>query len=194
MKKIPCLFRRDFTDQRNPKLLREVTPGCEWVLAGEGMATRKWDGTACAIIGGKLHARYDAKRGKTAPVGAIPIGEPDAVTGHHPHWILADRPEDKWIREAFTALEHKLDGTYEAVGPKINSNHERMEVHALLKHDAYVLAMISARTWDGLREYLTNSAIEGIVFHHADGRMAKIRRDDYGLDWTTPSHPAREGA
>jgi hypothetical protein len=70
MKKIPCLFQRDFTDKRRPTLLRDVTPGCEWVLAGEGVATRKRDGTACAVIGGKLFKRYDVKRGRPVPAGA----------------------------------------------------------------------------------------------------------------------------
>jgi hypothetical protein len=46
---MPCLFVRDFTDKRNPKISTDVTPGCEWVMAGEGVATRKYDGTACLV-------------------------------------------------------------------------------------------------------------------------------------------------
>lgn len=76
MKKIPCLFQRDFTDRRNPRLLESVTPGMEWVIADEGEATIKLDGTACAVIGGKLYKRYDAKHGKPAPVDGIPCDEP----------------------------------------------------------------------------------------------------------------------
>jgi hypothetical protein len=33
------------------------------VINGEGQAFIKRDGTACAVIGGVLHKRYDAKRG-----------------------------------------------------------------------------------------------------------------------------------
>lgn len=181
MKKIPCLFQRDFTDRRNPILLREVTPGCEWVIAGEGVATRKWDGTAVAIINGKLYARYDGKRGKPLPDGAIPCGDPDLVTGHNPSWVLADGPEYKWIREAHGGKAYE-DGTYEAIGPKINGNHDRVASHSLQKH-GFVICGKAPRDWDGLRKYLEGDEIEGIVFHHSDGRMCKIRRDDYGFDW-----------
>ena len=38
------------------------------------------------------------------------------------------------------------------------------------------------RTFDGIREFLAPLDIEGIVFHHPDGRMVKIRKDDYGLN------------
>jgi hypothetical protein len=182
MKKIPCLFERDFTDRRNPVLLRSVTPGCEWVMNGEGSATRKWDGTACAIIDFNLHARYDAKMGKVAPEGAIPIGCPDPVTGHHPHWIKATFPEHKYIIEAYNALASKINGTYEAVGPNINGNHDNFDTHILIRHGAREYD-ISDRSWEGLQSFLLSRPIEGIVFHHIDGRMAKIRRDDYGFDW-----------
>jgi len=180
MKKIPCLFQRDFTDRRNPVLLRAVTVGCEWVLAGEGVATQKWDGTAVAIINGKLYARYDAKRGKPIPPGAIPCGEPDPVTGHNPCWVLAAGPEYKWINEAHGGKSY-VDGTYEAVGPKINGNHDRLDSHMLAKHGGVMLTV--PRDWEGLLYYLAGHDIEGIVFHHPDGRMCKIRRDDYGLPW-----------
>jgi hypothetical protein len=197
MKKIPCLFVRDFTDRRHPVITEVVTPGCEWVIAGEGIATRKWDGAACAIIGGKLYARYDAKNGKAPPEGAIPCDDPDPVTGHWPHWIPATRPEDRWIREAVCqrggpdGLASALpDGTYEALGPKINGNHERFIVqHHLIRHgeegDRFQTIGREGvpRTFQGLRDYLQVNVIEGIVFHHPDSRMAKIRRDDFGFDW-----------
>ena len=47
MQKIPTVFQRD---PSNPKhVLPEVTPGCEWVLAGEGVPTRKYDGTGLGL-------------------------------------------------------------------------------------------------------------------------------------------------
>jgi hypothetical protein len=39
------------------------------------------------------------------------------------------------------------------------------------------------RSFARLRTYLMGNVIEGIVFAHPDGRMCKIRRDDYGLAW-----------
>lgn len=49
MKKIPCLFVREFSGPRDSHITEAVTPGCEWVLASEGISTRKRDGTACAV-------------------------------------------------------------------------------------------------------------------------------------------------
>jgi hypothetical protein len=181
MKKMPCLFVRDFSTSP-PTILREVTPGCEWVVTGIGRATRKWDGTAVAIINGVLYARYDAKRGKPVPDGAVPCDKPDPVTGHHPHWVRADRPQDVWIREACGEVQYRADGTYEAVGPKIGGNPERLERHALARHGEHVFFDVE-RTFDGLCGYLANHQYEGVVFHHPDGQMCKIRRDDFGLPW-----------
>jgi hypothetical protein len=187
MKKIPCLFQRDFTDKRRPVLLRDVTPGCEWVLAGEGVATRKWDGAACAIINGELYARYDAKNGKPPPLGAIPCDDPDPITSHWPHWVRAIRPEDLWLRAAWPVMSFTREsllpnGTYEACGPKIGGNPERLHDHILIRHGRDVLPDCP-RDWDGLSKYLHDNVIEGVVFHHPDGRMVKIRRDDFGYPW-----------
>lgn len=194
MKKIPCLFARDFSDRRRPVLLREVTPGCEWVVAGEGVATRKRDGSACAVIGGKLFKRYDVRKGKPVPLGAIPCDEPDPVTGHWPHWIeVGPEPESKWHRETWTGLRASdgsrfrpaatlTDGTYELCGPKINGNAERLEEHVFIRHGSEVEA-VTLRLWDALKYFLASFEGEGLVFHHPDGRMCKIRRDDYGFTW-----------
>jgi len=184
MRKIPCLFQRDFSDKRKPVLLRDVTPGCEWVMAGEGVPTRKWDGTACMIRDGRLYARLDCKNGKPPPPGAIPCDPgPDPVTGHWPHWVEATRPEDKWAREAMTNLGvAPSEGTHEAIGPKINSNHERLTSHILVRHGAVRWESVP-RDFDGLREWFKTQEVEGIVFHHPDGRMVKIRRDDFDLPW-----------
>ena len=55
MRKIPSLFKRDY--EGTHKVYDEVVEGSEWVLAGEGVPTRKWNGTACMIEGGKLYKR-----------------------------------------------------------------------------------------------------------------------------------------
>lgn len=47
MRKIPTLLKRDPDNMRS--VLMEVNPGCEWVLAGEGKPTRKYDGT-CVML------------------------------------------------------------------------------------------------------------------------------------------------
>ena len=65
MKKIPTLFERVFEDNRVKEVLNKVTPGMEWVLAGEGTATVKYDGACCAMIDGVFHRRYDCKKGRS---------------------------------------------------------------------------------------------------------------------------------
>lgn len=59
MKKIKTLFQRVIENHEIVDILPIVTDGCEWVLKGEGIATRKLDGTACMVKDGKLFARYD---------------------------------------------------------------------------------------------------------------------------------------
>ena len=67
MQKIGSLFQRNYEGDR---LVRdEVVPGSEWVIAGEGVATRKFDGTCCRVQGGVLCKRFDAKAGKAPPPG-----------------------------------------------------------------------------------------------------------------------------
>lgn len=137
MKKISSLFARD---PNNPRILTDdFHPDAAWVVAGEGVATRKWDGTAVLVRGGQLFARYDVKRGKTAPAGFEPAQDPDPNTGHHPGWVPAERPEDKWIRAAAEAAGQLDDGTYEACGPKINGNPERLANHRLIRHGRDVI-------------------------------------------------------
>lgn len=192
MKKMPCLFQRIFDGPRSATLLREVTPGCEWALAGEGTASRKWDGTACLVKDGALYKRYDAKRGKTPPEGAIPCDEPDPVTGHWPHWVRVDanKPEDKWHVAAWNVYTGGTrlpkDGTYELVGPHFSGNPEGFISDQFVPHGILEIRLhadVTDWTFDGIRDYLSKNAIEGIVFAHPDGRMCKIRRADYGLEW-----------
>lgn len=184
---MPCLFVRDFPADRSQRVCRdEVTPGCEWVLNGEGIATRKWDGTACAVIEGSLFARYAAKHGKTPPLGALPCDPAaDPVTGHWPHWArVLEQPEFKYHREAWEYVGHCApDGTYELIVPAINTNHEGIVgPHRLMRHGIH-LFHDAPRSHSGLKEYLSQLDAEGIVFHHEDGRRAKIRRADFCLPW-----------
>lgn len=176
MEKIISLFARNYDGDR---LVRdEVVPGAEWVLAGEGEPTRKWDGTSCLIHNGQLYKRYDAKKGKTPPAGFMPAqDEPDPVTGHWPGWLLVTA-EDKWHIEADrTGLD---DGTYELCGPKVQSNPEGFDKHVLMRHGFGELCG-NPRTFADIREFLSNHNIEGIVWHHRDGRMVKIKARDFGL-------------
>lgn len=194
MKKMPCLLERDFSDRRHPKLLDTVTPGCEWVLAGEGKATRKWDGTACLVRDGQLFKRFDAKRGKAPPAGFEAVQDPDPVTGHWPGWVPIDliNPDSGDIWHALTWWQNVSNipnGTYELVGPRVNSNNEQEKRHMFVPHGAEVL-YVADRSIAGIRVFLEQTNIEGIVFwrsNDVDCEKVKIRRDDFGLPWPVPS-------
>lgn len=64
MKKIPTLFEREFENHRIVRILPNISPDLAWVMAGDGVATIKWDGACCAVINGVFYKRYDAKHGK----------------------------------------------------------------------------------------------------------------------------------
>lgn len=183
MRKIISLFQRNYDGDR---LVRdEVVPGAEWVLAGEGVATRKWDGTCCLISEGCIWKRYEVKKGKTAPLGFVATGPVDPVTGKTQGWMtVGDGPDDKWHREALVnddaePIDYE-DGTYELVGPKIQGNPDRFITHYLMRHGEDVIPD-APRTFIGLRHYLDMHDMEGIVWHRDNGDMVKIKAKDFGL-------------
>lgn len=179
MKKIISLFQRNYDGNR---LVRdEVVPGAEWVVAGEGVATRKWDGTCCLVEGGRLFKRYDARKGKTPPPDFIPAQpEPDPVTRHWPGWVpVGDGPSDRWHREAWEAIGGQLlDGTYELIGPQVQGNPDGQSAHVLVRHGDHQMPN-APRTFEGLRAFLADRHYEGLVWHHPDGRMVKIKAKDF---------------
>jgi len=180
MKKISTLYKKD--PDRLSRVVNEVNPENSWVFAN-GYATRKYDGTASAIIGGEVYKRYDVKKGREVPPAAIPCQEPDEITGHHPHWVKCNRDDksDRYHFEAFDDNSGLEDGTYELCGPKVQGNPEKFDKHYLVKHGSDLLD-IKDLSFDGLKEYLNSHDIEGIVFHEIDGeRMCKIRKTDFGI-------------
>lgn len=186
MKKIISLFQRNYDGDR---LVRnEVVPGAEWVMAGEGVATRKLDGTCCLVRDGKLYKRYEIKPGGKAPANFETANEVDQETGKQQGWVpVTNCPDDRWHIEAFGGDWQACDiggwledGTYELCGPKVQGNPEGSPKHQLFTHGAIELADCP-RDFDGIREYLCEHDIEGIVWHHPDGRMVKIKAKDFGL-------------
>jgi hypothetical protein len=208
MKKIQTLFKRDW-DGDPSKLLMEFNPGFEWVIDNEGIPTRKLDGTAVMIKDGWLYRRYDRKRNrktgewKPEPEGWIECDK-DEKTGHWVGWIPVDPKRDKWHHEAWKDPINNMfdgkwgplpDGTYELCGPHFQGNPENLMVDTFLRHGEI--------TYDGntvfhqclkfgddktpeavfqqLKDFLSPLDIEGIVWHHPDGRMCKIKKRDLGL-------------
>lgn len=192
MKKTPRVFEISWSANNTPTHSGQFLPGSEWVGAGEGVATVKLDGTACLVEGGQLFARYDAKHGKTPPADFRPAQpDPDPVSGHWPGWVpVTDDPKFKHHREAFSAAGGGLeDGTYELLGPKVQGNPYGLTAHVLERHGARVV-QAPDRSLEGLMALVQAiQPAEGIVFHHPDGRMAKVTAEEFGIPWK----PKRRG-
>ena len=190
MKKIPTVLVRD-PDHRS-RVLDGVTPGCEWVLRGEGRPTRKYNGT-CVLIRRDLNAvigfaRRTVKPDKMTPPGFVQI-DFDDVTGIAVGWEpIESSGFARWFDEAVTdhggVFGSLTPGTYELCGPKINGNPEGLTGHRLFSHERAETApldlfIVELMTVDILRHAVTAVAPwEGIVWHHPDGRMAKLKRRD----------------
>lgn len=187
MKKIPTLFIRS---ESGKLVTPEINPDCQWVADGEGVATVKYDGTCCMVRDGKLYARYQAKTAPTpeyaALIGFIPSNE-DGAEGHRHGWRLVDySPADQYHREAWkNGGMLLLSGTYELVGPKVQSNPYGLGIHELWPHGK--ITVDAPRTFDELKVWLAGRASEGIVWwreiNNPDCDKAKIKRRDFGLKW-----------
>jgi hypothetical protein len=131
------------------------------------------------IKGGKLFKRREVHRPKAIPEGFIEE-QFDINTGKRFGWMPVDCEDnqDRYHSEAFIG---QPDGTYELVGPKIQGNKEGFDVHVLLPHSEATVFVDCPRSFNLLRSWLATIDIEGIVFHHPDGRMAKIKKRDFGL-------------
>lgn len=183
MNKIPTLFIRNPEDRAH--VLPDVTPGCEWVLAGEGRPTRKWDGT-CTMLDedGQWWARREVKPRKELPPGYKVVAH-DETTGKLFGWEpMAQSSFAKIHAEALANSITQVPGTYELLGPKINGNPDRFDAHLLMPHGWAALSEridceAAPRDYDGLREWLLARPYEGLVWHHPDGRMAKLKARDF---------------
>jgi len=195
MRKIPTLFVRDVAS--GLRFVRdEVHPDCSWVTTGEGVATRKLDGTCMRVADdGSLWKRREIKPSQDPPADFV-LADADPVTGKRVGWVpVGDGRDDRFAREAwdhlldegrrFAGKRHdpaSLSGTYELIGPRINGNPEGFDRHSLVAHDDPTLVLSGVpRDFDGLRTLLTDPSFhfEGVVWHHPDGRMVKLKRRDF---------------
>lgn len=185
MQKVPTLFTRDPRHRR--RITPEVTPGCEWVVQGEGRATRKWNG-ACVMLdhAGAWWARREVKPGKTPPSNYQSVR-----TDHHGRtvgWEPAFQASFALFHaEALANGAPTAPGTYELLGPQINGNADDFDGHVLMRHgwapfSDRLRIENTPRDYDGLRTWLLNSPYKGIVWHRNPGQpdteMAKLKTKD----------------
>ncbi|HEY8481065.1 MAG TPA: hypothetical protein VIL71_14660 [Spirillospora sp.] len=183
MEKIPTIFERD----DRFRVIDRPRAECAWVFDGEGVATEKLDGTNVRLTVRSGHlVRVEKRRNPSRAQkqqGIVDGWYVDAVEG---------APEDKWILEAArnTDVSGWPDGEHscEALGPRVQGNPLNLDEHRCVPFNLDVPVYEDApRTYEGLREFLASleseyspgNLAEGIVFHHPDGRRAKIKRKDF---------------
>lgn len=183
MEKIPTMLERgpDF------KVVDKLKPECAWVLDGEGRPTEKLDGTnvRLTIRSGHL-VRLEKRRNPTKAQKQMGITD---------GWYVdADEygPEDRWIWDAArnTDVSTWEDGEHscEAVGPNIQGNPLGLDRNVCVAFNREIPEFAGVgRTYGELQAFLRvaeslfspGHLAEGIVFHHPDGRRAKIKRKDF---------------
>ncbi|GAA2669342.1 MULTISPECIES: RNA ligase family protein [Actinosynnema] len=183
MEKIPTLFERDERFQ----VVDRPRAECAWVFEGGGVGTEKLDGTNVRLTVRAGHlVRVEKRRNPSKEQKQRGI-----VDG----WYVdtdAASAQDKWVLAAAggTDVSGWPDGEHscEALGPRIQGNPLGLDAHLCVPFDAAAPVLVDApRGYAELREYLAglDSAFapghlaEGVVFHHPDGRRAKIKRKDF---------------
>ena len=183
MEKIPTLFKRD----AHFNVTEEITEGCEWVMSGDGTATEKLDGTNIRLTTRKgTIVRVEKRRNPSKAQKQLGI-----IDG----WYVdasADAKEDRWIFEAIantnTSAWQDNEHPCEAIGPKIQGNPLGLAEHICVPFNIEIPVYKEVpRHFESIRDFVTNleskyspeNAAEGIVFHHPDGRRAKIKAKDF---------------
>ncbi len=195
MRKIPTLFKRD----SDFKCIDEPHPDCDWVFKGEGIATEKLHGTNVRLtIRNNLGApdvfgtvvRVEKRHNPTREQKEVGILDPWYMDA------LPDNPNDKWMIEAAKRIvigRPIPDGEHccEAMGPKIQGNPLGLEEHMCFPFDltapryaeapiSFVELSLFLKELDSV--WAPGHLAEGVVFHHHDGRRAKLKRSDFRYD------------
>lgn len=187
MEKIPTLFERDWKGNRKVIDQLAVTD-FDFENAN---ATEKLDGMNVRItVRNHTVVRVEKRRNPSKAQKAEGIKDPWYVDAHE------GAKEDQYLFEATANTDFATvpDGEWsaEALGPKIQGNPLQLETHQL-----YFFSLSEWRNkvtfenvptdFAGLKEWLpkqksllgNDCGIEGIVWHHTNGSMCKIKVKDF---------------
>jgi len=187
----------------------------------------------------QIYKRYDTREGNIPTVG-IPADQKNESGGYDFYWIevtSSTDPSDQYYQSTMNRDERGniisvniivpngqngyelsrvniadiVTGTYELVGPKVQSNvyhmplddmvvvsvvrkgklYNNVEVprHFFIRHGAFEIVdrtfTIDNTSLESFTEYVVGHGYEGIVFHFSDGTLMKINRGHVGVDVDT---------
>lgn len=165
----------------------EIDPEYTWVFEDESVTCQeKLDGTNVSII--IEHGKITRVFNRTNEIN-----------------LWSDSPVILSVRESYNrGYCNFIDGQFfgEAIGEKIQGNPHKLNGHIWLPYKTYFSKHLTYKSWGkypkdfetiskwfkedlfslyGINKGDKQSFVEGVVFHHPDGRMAKLRRDMF--DW-----------
>jgi hypothetical protein len=194
MPKIECPFVRKVMPNGDYIVTPEVTEGYEWVFEDESvMAIEKLHGTNVSILiqDGVITAVFN----RTERIPFFNKGKKHITEG-----LLNSYGRGY--------MEFLTDGQHfgELIGPKVNGNPYKLKEHLWIPFETFCQKHLRYKSWGkypknfetisawfkedliplyacmiSQEEGRKNGFVEGIVFTHPDGKMAKIRRDMF--DW-----------
>ena len=93
-----------------------------------------------------------------------------------------DMPKNCYhCRFNYDGLCHALRSSFTYIHENDISCPYNLNYDAMIKHGIYKIDV--ERTFEGIKQYLTDHYIEGIVFWKDGEPQCKIKRSDFGLPW-----------
>lgn len=186
MRKIRTIFDRNWETNRKVNAKLAVDFNFE-----EAIATEKLDGMniRLTVRNGDI-VRVEKRRNPSKSQKLNNILEPWYVDAS------AFESQDKWIFDAIrhTNFKETIDGEWsaEAIGKNIQGNPLKLDnnqvfIFSLPVWRSKIILQDVPSAFEDLKEFLrfgksrigNDAAIEGIVWHHPDGNMVKIKRKDF---------------
>ena len=193
MPKLESPFVRELNEKGEYFVIDKIAEGYEWVFNDERvMALEKLHGTnvSIQIVDGVIVSIWN----RTERIPFFNKGKPHIIKG---------------ILESYQRgyMEFLPDGQYfgELIGPKVNGNPYKLTEHIWIPFSTYCQEHLRYKSWgkypkdfktisEWFKELIPlyasrvqveagreNGFVEGVVFTHPDGRMAKLRKDMF--DW-----------
>ncbi len=188
--KLESPFMRELNKKGEYVVTDKIAEGMEWVFEDASvLATEKIHGTCCAVaIENGVAVSLWNRANRINFIGGTPSK------------ALTEGVNNALAKERF-AME---DGVQwgELIGPRIQKNDYALQEHEWLPFETYVKKHLAYKSWhkypktyENIRDWFFKSIEEGgifsllmrrkgitqkpegIVFHHPDGRMAKLRLD-----------------